>query len=101
MIAAHAELPVDRLDEALLLIDSIAEHAGDLTTDGRVTTTVAGGDRTLTLELGPLRAGSATELVQSGALPGLGNVIERLSDELAIDVTDGGELLRVQLRARG
>lgn len=100
MIAARADLPVDRLDEALLLIDTIADEASQLALDGRVAVAIDGRDGTLTLELGPLREGSAPQLVSSAAVPGLGNVIERLSDELEVAPTDDGELLRLRLRSR-
>jgi hypothetical protein len=100
IFAARAQLPLDRLDEAILLVEALADHAGPLTLDGRVTLALGGSSGTLLIDLGPLRAGCAAQLVETGALPGLGNLIERLADELGVESVTDGELLRLRLSAR-
>src|SRR5436190_22986366 len=47
MLAARAQCPVDRLDDALLVADAIAAHTQTHTTDGHVTVRLfADGDAT-------------------------------------------------------
>jgi serine/threonine-protein kinase RsbW len=55
------------------------------------------GPRTLSLRVGPLRPGGGEALIVDAAVPGVGNVIEQLADELTVDTGDGAEFLRVRL----
>jgi hypothetical protein len=90
MLAARAQCPIDRLDDALLLTDAVAAHAPGHTADGRVTVQVHAEPAGLSLRIGPLPAASAHALIASASLPGIGNVFERVADEVS---TDGAELL--------
>jgi hypothetical protein len=49
--------------------------------------------------VGPLRADGADALIASASLPGIGNVLERVADELAPEPGDNGddEYLRIRL----
>ena len=62
---------------------------------------LASSTRSLDLRVGPLRAGGGQALVIDAAVPGVGNVIERLADALDIETEDGHDYLRVRLAYAG
>ena len=97
MLAARADLPLDRLDDAVLVADLIAARAPAHVANETVDVALQPGVRTLSLRVGPLRPGGGEALVVDAAVPGVGNVIEQLADELSVDTGDGGEFLRVRL----
>jgi hypothetical protein len=90
MLAARAQCPIDRLDDALLLTDAVAAHAPGHTADGRVTVHVHAEPEGLSLRVGPLPDSGADALVQAASLPGVGNVFERVASDVR---TEGSELL--------
>lgn len=99
MLAARADCPIDRLDDAMLVADAVASTAGSFAQDARVNVRLAAEPDAVELRVGPLRTGGADALIASAALPGIGNVLERLADELepqpAIDGND--EYLRIRI----
>ena len=98
MLAARADLPLDRLDDAVLVADLIAARAPAHVVSETVDVALEPGPRTLSLHVGPLRPGGGRALVIDAAVPGVGNVIEQLADELTVDPgADGAEFLRVTL----
>ena len=98
MLAARADCPIDRLDDALLVADAISAKAGSFSDDGRVNVHVIARAGCVELHVGPLRPGGATELVASAALPGVGNVLERVADVLEPQQRDGtGDFLVIRL----
>jgi serine/threonine-protein kinase RsbW len=97
MLAARADLPLDRLDDAVLVADLIAARAPAHVAHETVDVELEPGERTLSLRVGPLRPGGGEALVVDAAVPGVGNVIEQLADELTVDAGDGGEFLQVRL----
>jgi len=90
MLAARAQCPIDRLDDALLLTDAVAAHAPGHTTNGRVTIHVHAEPAGLSLRIGPLRGENGDALVEAASLPGVGNVFERVASDVR---TEGSELL--------
>ena len=82
MLAARADCPIDRLDDALLVADAIAAKAASYSDDGRVNVLVSAEFGSVELLVGPLRPNGADDLVDSAALPGVGNVLERVADVL-------------------
>jgi hypothetical protein len=90
MLAARAQCPIDRLDDALLLTDAVAAHAPGHTANGQVTVHVHAEPEGLSLRVGPLPDEGADALVQAASLPGVGNVFERVASDVR---TEGGELL--------
>lgn len=101
MLAARADLPLDRLDDAVLVADVIAARAPAHARDEEVRVALMPGERTLDLRLGPLREGGGRALVVDAAVPGMGNVIEQLADELEVLQRAGNEYLRVRLTYAG
>jgi serine/threonine-protein kinase RsbW len=100
MLAARADCPIDRLDDALLVADAVAAKAASFSDDGRVNVLVSAEIGSVELLVGPLRPNGADDLVESAALPGVGNVLERVADELESKHRDGEggpEYLRIRL----
>jgi serine/threonine-protein kinase RsbW len=99
ILAARADCPIDRLDDALLIADAIAAKAAAFAEDGRVNVRVAAERGSVELHVGPLRVDGADGLIASASLPGIGNVLERVADELEGRPGDNGddEYLRIRL----
>jgi hypothetical protein len=100
MLAARADLPLDRLDDAMLVADMIASRAPAHIERGTVDVALTSGDRQIQLLVGPLRQGGGRALVADASVPGVGNVIEQLADEISIDADGGHDFLRVELEYR-
>jgi hypothetical protein len=101
MLAARADLPLDRLDDAVLIADVIASRAPSHTVEEAVEVALRSGERILELRIGPLREGGGRGLVTDAAVPGMGNVIEQLADEVQVDEAGDVEFLRMRLRYEG
>jgi hypothetical protein len=101
MLAARADLPLDRLDDAVLVADLIAARAPAHVLHGTVDVAFEPGPRTLSLRVGPLRPGGGDALVVDAAVPGVGNVIEQLADELRVAPEGEREYLHVRLEYAG
>ena len=101
MFAARADLPLDRLDDAVLVADVVAARAPAHVAEDTVDVALASSTRSLDLCVGPLRAGAARALVVDAAVPGVGNVIERLADALDVETEGEQEFLRVTLAYAG
>lgn len=97
MLAARADLPLDRLDDAILIADLVAARAPSHVPAGEVRVELEPGERSLTLLVGPLRRGGAKGLIVDAAVPGVGNVIERLADDVDVVAGAAGETLRIKL----
>ncbi len=99
MLAARALCPIDRLDDALLVTDAVAAHAPGFTVNGRVVVTVRADTDGIELLVSPLRPQGARGLIAAAELPGVGNVLERMADELTPGQTEdgSGEELRIRL----
>ena len=97
MLAARADLPLDRLDDAVLVADLIAARAPAHVAGDRVDVSLEPGSRSLALHVGPLREGGGEALIIDAAVPGVGNVIEQLADELTVSPEGGEEYLHVRL----
>ena len=99
ILAARADCPIDRLDDALLVADAVAAGAASFASDGRVNVRVVAEPGSVELRVGPLRADGADGLIASASLPGIGNVLERVADELEQRPGSNGddEYLRIRL----
>jgi serine/threonine-protein kinase RsbW len=98
MLAARAQCPVDRLDDALLVADAIAAHTQTHTSNGHVTVRLVAGGDAIELHVGELREGGARGLLADASLPGVGNVLERIADEVEVTSADNGhEVLSLKL----
>jgi serine/threonine-protein kinase RsbW len=99
ILAARADCPIDRLDDAMLVADAVAAKAAGFAEDGRVNVRITAELGAVELHVGPLRGDGASDLIASAALPGIGNVLERVADELESQPSDDGhdEYLRIRL----
>jgi hypothetical protein len=101
MVLARADCPMDRLDDAMIVCDTLSAHAPAYSSDDHLTFTLATDKRGIELRVSELAAQGAGKLLADAAVPGVGNVLERLSDGLQIESSgaDGsGEDLIVKLR---
>jgi serine/threonine-protein kinase RsbW len=101
MLAARADLPLDRLDDAVLVADLVAARAPAHVADATVDVALESGPRSLDLRVGPLRSGGAQALIVDAAVPGVGNVIEQLADGLEVEHEGDQDFLRVRLAYAG
>lgn len=96
--AARAPLPVDRLQDALLLADAIAAQAPAYTLAGDLPVSLRGADGRLELRVGPLRAGGAARVIEGAQVDGAGDVVRRLADEVRVrPASSGAEYLILTL----
>jgi hypothetical protein len=101
MFAARADLPLDRLDDAVLVADVVAARAPAHVAEATVDVALASSTRSLDLCVGPLRSGGGRALVVDAAVPGVGNVIEQLADGIDVETDGDQEFLRVTLAYSG
>ncbi len=101
MLAARADLPLDRLDDAVLVADLIASRAPSHVQAASVDVDLQTGDRMLQLRVGPLRPGGGEALLVDANVPGVGNVIEQLADDISIKPDGDAEYLHVRLAYPG
>jgi serine/threonine-protein kinase RsbW len=100
MLAARADLPLDRLDEAVLIADVIASRAPAFAPE-YVQVRIRPEPHELWIDVGPLDAGGADALLAEAAHD-VPSVIAKLADDVRVDAGDGrGEMLRVCVAYRG
>jgi hypothetical protein len=85
MVLARTDCPIDRLDDAMILCDALSAHAPAHARDGHIDFTMATDERGIELRVGELAERGADGLLADADVPGVGNVLERLSDELRIE----------------
>jgi serine/threonine-protein kinase RsbW len=103
MLAARAQCPIDRLDDAILLTDAVAAHAPVHARNTHVHVVVAADDERLELRVSELRPDGAQQLLADGDLPGVGNVFDRVADDVQTGISANGDsaelILRLNFRA--
>src|SRR3712207_6777567 len=97
MLAARAQCPIDRLDDALLVADTVAAHGPDHARDGVVRVNLAAREGVIELTVGALRANGAQQMLSDAELPGVGNVLERVADAVEVRQDGEGEALYIRL----
>jgi hypothetical protein len=100
MVLARANCPMDRLDDAMLICDALSAHAPEHASDGHVSFALSAQSSSFELRVGELAQRSASELVQAAVLPGVGNVLERMTDSLRIEPAADGEREELVLELR-
>lgn len=89
--ASRAELPVDRLNDAVLVADAIAARAPAFAVGDRLPVSVQSTRGRLEVRVGPLRPGGGQRVLEGAALPSVGSVIERLADAVRVREGAGGD----------
>ena len=98
MLAARAQCPIDRLDDALLVADTVAAVSPDHTRNGAVIVGLKAQEGLLELTIGALKPKGAEALLRDAELPGVGNVLERVADTIETRAGDeNGEELYIRL----
>lgn len=94
VVAAQADMPTDRMAEALLVAELVARHGLDHLVEAwlRIGIERTGGG--FTLRVGPLEPDGARAVVAASDVPVVGLVIERLADTVSTEaMPDGTEHL--------
>jgi serine/threonine-protein kinase RsbW len=102
LVAARADFSIDRLSDAQIVSDAIAGAAASHLLDGTLSVAIDEHDHGFDLLVGPFGAGGAQRVVEETELPGLGSLLEWLTDTIAVEQVDAaeGERLRVRLLTR-
>ena len=95
VLAARAELPIDRLSDGLLVADALSAAAQATLGDDATLVLEARSSREVTLELGPLPRELAERLMARTALRSAGRIIERLAEVTLDDRADGTAIVIV------
>jgi serine/threonine-protein kinase RsbW len=98
-LAARRDLSFDRVSDAVLLTDAIADAAPGHFADGRVKLALAEGEGGLELRLGPMENGGAQEVREALGIPDVGGSLEALADELSVEGAADGDYLAIRLRS--
>ena len=97
MLAARAQCPIDRLDDALLVADTVAAVSPDHTDDGAVVVGLKAKEGLLEMTVGGLQPKGGEALLKDAALPGVGNVLERVADAVEVRAGEQGEEVYIRL----
>ena len=97
MLAARAQCPIDRLDDALLVADTVAAHSPDHSLDGTVVVGLQADEGLLELTVGSLAPQGGDALLRDADLPGVGNVLERVADQVEVRQDGDSEQLYIRL----
>jgi hypothetical protein len=97
VLAARADLSIDRLSDAVLLGDALSAGAGAGFPNGTATVGVEGERGEVVVRVGPLLEGGAEKLRKRMQLPELNGTIESLADEVGVESDSGGEHLVIRI----
>lgn len=98
-LAARRDLSVDRVSDAVLVTDAIADAAPSRFADGRVRLGLDERADGIDLRLGPMEAGAASRIREELAVPEIGGSLESLADELTVEESGDGEYLVIRFAA--
>jgi serine/threonine-protein kinase RsbW len=90
VIAAQADLPTDRMVEALLVAELVARHGLAHLVGACLRIGIERTDGGFTLRVGPLEPGGARAVVAASGVPVVGLVIERLADTVSTETRPDG-----------
>lgn len=89
MVMARANCPMNRLEDAMLVCDAISAHAPAYAADGHVSFTLCSEAHHVELRVAELSAEGARGLLRDAGIPGVGNVLERVTDEVRVEPSAG------------
>jgi anti-sigma regulatory factor (Ser/Thr protein kinase) len=93
-LAATAHFSLDRFSDVYLVTDTLAAHAASAAAGSRISARMSADERRLELSVGPFRSGTGAQL-QSPPAGRSPSPLMLLSDEVAVEPVEGGELLKV------
>ncbi|HWF73396.1 MAG TPA: ATP-binding protein [Solirubrobacteraceae bacterium] len=101
LLAARANLSLDRMSDLQLVSDALARHAPQRALNGRFHVSAADRESGFELRVGPLQAGGSDAIVADATLSGVGSLLHFLSDDVTSEPVSGGtpgaEVLRLGL----
>ena len=98
VLGAQADFSTSRLSDVHILADALAAHApGVLEVDG-LALVASVAPRSLELSVGPLSPAGGDQLLGAAEIPGLGSVIERLTDGHSMSPENRPGMLTLRLR---
>jgi serine/threonine-protein kinase RsbW len=100
MLAARANLSLDRLSDAQLVSDAVAAHALGHAADGPLRVAVDDAERHLEIYVGPLQTNGGQGVVDASDLPGVGLLLEQLVDHVAVERDGDIETLVLRIAER-
>jgi anti-sigma regulatory factor (Ser/Thr protein kinase) len=95
-LAARRDISIERVSDAVLVTDAIADAAPSRFADGCVRIGLGESEEALELRLGPMEEGAADEIRKRLEVPELGGSLEGLVDEVAVEGSDEGDYLIVR-----
>lgn len=98
-LAARRDLSVDRVSDAVLVTDAIAESVPSRFADGRVRLGLDDRGEGVALRIGPMEAGAGRRIREELDLPDVGGSLAALADELAVEDSADGEHLVIRFVA--
>ena len=106
VVTAEADLPMDRVVEAVLVAELAARNAPARLVGDVVALTLDTPPGGLELRIGPLEPGGVKELVDDSDLPGVGPVLARLADAVVpaptrVEEAPGAEDVVIRLSLNG
>jgi serine/threonine-protein kinase RsbW len=103
MYVARADLSIERLSDAHVIGDFLSNWTWQAVDHKPLEVAISDGEGRVEIRIGPLQPGVGTRMLESNALPGLGNTLEQITDraEVAAVDTDAGpaEYLVLELRS--
>jgi anti-sigma regulatory factor (Ser/Thr protein kinase) len=103
MFVARADLSIERLSDAHVIGDFLSNWTSQAVDHKPLEVAIADGNGRVEIRIGPLEPGVGTRMMESNALPGLGNTLEQITNraEIAQTDTDAGpaEYLVLELRS--
>lgn len=98
-LGARADLPLDRLEDAMMLAEALALHGPARSPGRRACLRLVPSPGHLAISVGPLPSGAGTQMVADSAVDGVGPLIERLADRVAVRPDGDGEYLDLDISA--
>jgi serine/threonine-protein kinase RsbW len=98
-LAARRDLSIERVSDAVLVTDAIADAAPERFADGCVRLGLGESDRGLELRLGPMKDGAAGEIRRRLEVPEVGGSLEGLVDDVAAEESAQGDYLIIRFAA--
>ncbi len=95
-LAARRDLSVERVSDAVLVTDAIADAAPERFADGCVRLGLGESDDGLELRLGPMKEGAGGEIRQKLELPEVGGSLEGLVEGVDVEGSSEGDYLIVR-----
>jgi anti-sigma regulatory factor (Ser/Thr protein kinase) len=85
MLASRADFSLERLSDAVLVMDAISAHVREVIPGRYAALAIEDGDGTLDVRVGPLIQGGAEDLLHRFRIPGLTRSLKELVDDVRIE----------------